>query len=190
MENSLSAKYPELLLEWNCEKNPRLDPDKVAYNARRWANWKCERCGHEWKQRIDRRTRGSQCKKCRKWKGENAVEDVLDAHDIRYDTQKNLPGMGKMRFDFWITSLDRPVAIEFDGKQHFRPWRPNKKGQRRFTRVQRNDARKNAYCLENDIVLYRIAHSCLKRIPEIVPIFLNNLPEPNIYYSDPAMYGL
>jgi hypothetical protein len=46
-ENSLAVKFPELLKEWDYNKNIGIDPEKInsCYNKKVW--WKC--ClGHEW----------------------------------------------------------------------------------------------------------------------------------------------
>lgn len=58
---------PELLEEWDFEKNGDLDPYLLtAHNGRKvW--WKCKKCGHTWMAYISNRTsRGSGCPYCKK----------------------------------------------------------------------------------------------------------------------------
>nr|WP_302945500.1 zinc-ribbon domain-containing protein [uncultured Prevotella sp.] len=60
---------PELLEEWDFEKNGDLNPQLLtAHNGRKvW--WKCKKCGHSWMAYISNRTsRGSGCPYCKKKK--------------------------------------------------------------------------------------------------------------------------
>jgi len=54
--NDLSSQFPQLVKEWDYERNIDLFPDKVLYNKNQAAYWKCSVCGHEWKQSINART--------------------------------------------------------------------------------------------------------------------------------------
>lgn len=63
MENSLANRYPELLKEWNYEKNDLL-PEMATYASARKVWWKCS-MGHEWQSRIFSRTKNkSRCPYC------------------------------------------------------------------------------------------------------------------------------
>lgn len=63
-EESFAAEYPELLEEWDWEKNKDLDPWSLASGTDKTVWWKCSQ-GHEWKAAInDRARRGSKCAKC------------------------------------------------------------------------------------------------------------------------------
>ncbi|MBR6133634.1 MAG: hypothetical protein IKQ29_02825 [Bacilli bacterium] len=55
--NDLKAKYPELIKEWNYEKNNLLNifPNNIAYASHKRVWWRCSK-GHEWNAPIDRRT--------------------------------------------------------------------------------------------------------------------------------------
>lgn len=63
--NDLASKYPELVSEWNTEKNELKPTDfSVGSNKKVW--WKC-REGHEWESTIYSRTLGkTSCQECRK----------------------------------------------------------------------------------------------------------------------------
>lgn len=54
--NDLATTHPDLLLEWDFEKNSGLDPASVSSGTRTKAWWKCNR-GHSWSQGIDARQR-------------------------------------------------------------------------------------------------------------------------------------
>lgn len=61
--NDFATKHPDLLDEWNYEKNS-VAPQEIASssNAKVW--WKCSVCGHEWQAQIGNRARGSECPIC------------------------------------------------------------------------------------------------------------------------------
>ncbi len=52
--NDLATTHPELVKEWNWEKNGSLTPSDVFAGSRQKVWWKCEH-GHEWEGRIDQR---------------------------------------------------------------------------------------------------------------------------------------
>ena len=46
---------PLLLKEWNYEKNGDLIPQQVTNGSNKYVWWKCSKCGHEWKAKINNR---------------------------------------------------------------------------------------------------------------------------------------
>lgn len=57
-------KIPELLTEWDYEKNdPNLLPDKISTGSNRKVWWKCSK-GHSWQDTVVRRTHGKKCPYC------------------------------------------------------------------------------------------------------------------------------
>lgn len=64
IQNSLALMKPDLLCEWDVNKNGNIDPYKIAYksNARVW--WKCQHCGNEWFTTVNSRSSGNGCSKC------------------------------------------------------------------------------------------------------------------------------
>ena len=61
---SLKEKCPELLKEWDYEKNIGLDPKYVSTGSAKKAWWKCSVCGHSWQSRIAHRVNGTGCPEC------------------------------------------------------------------------------------------------------------------------------
>ena len=63
--NDFASNFPELLKEWDYEKNDKLGifPDKIAKASRKIVYWKCVN-NHEWKTRISERYSGYGCKEC------------------------------------------------------------------------------------------------------------------------------
>lgn len=64
-EDSFGEKYPELLKEWNYEKNKNLDPYQLSICSNKKVWWQCNNCQNEWQADIMRRTKGKcGCRRC------------------------------------------------------------------------------------------------------------------------------
>ena len=63
--NDLASKKPELLRDWNYEKNT-VSPKEVTCGSNKMVWWKCHKCGHEWQTTPNRRTgkNGTGCPVC------------------------------------------------------------------------------------------------------------------------------
>ena len=62
--NDLSTCYPDLVLEWDFDKNS-FAPQDVVYGTPKKAWWKCKCCGYSWEASISTRTQnGYGCPKC------------------------------------------------------------------------------------------------------------------------------
>ena len=61
--NDLATTNPELLEEWDYEKN-EIKPDEVTSKSSRKVWWICLKCGNKWSTRISHRTEGHGCSKC------------------------------------------------------------------------------------------------------------------------------
>lgn len=67
LANTLDYVFPELLEEWDYEKNTDFTPNRISYKSHHKVWWKCSLCGHEWQARIDNRTgKDSNCPECSK----------------------------------------------------------------------------------------------------------------------------
>lgn len=60
-KTDLATLYPDLALEWDCEKNGDLSPEQVtAYSGKKiW--WRCKKCGQSWQAPVYSRTNGFGC---------------------------------------------------------------------------------------------------------------------------------
>jgi hypothetical protein len=63
--NCLATLYPELMKEWDYEKNGSLNPYEIGVNIITQAYWRCK-YGHSWPTRIAHRVNGSGCPRCNK----------------------------------------------------------------------------------------------------------------------------
>ena len=59
-QNDLSTLYPELVREWDEEKNLPLSPGTVLPSSHRYVWWRCSE-GHVWRSVIFTRARGTFC---------------------------------------------------------------------------------------------------------------------------------
>ena len=62
-EKSLAKTKPELLKEWNYEKNGNLTPESIAPSSSKKVWWICSK-GHEWQATPNKRSKGSGCPYC------------------------------------------------------------------------------------------------------------------------------
>jgi len=61
---SLADKKPQLMKEWDWNKNLQIDPNNILPGSEKKAWWKCSGCGHKWQASIASRVRGRGCPKC------------------------------------------------------------------------------------------------------------------------------
>ncbi len=102
-ENSLSNCNPELIKEWNYEKNSTLSPEYVPHCSGKKVWWKCDK-GHEWQTSIAVRMSGSGCPYCcgrQVLPGFNDLESKYPEIAKQWHPNKN---GGKMPFDYAATS--------------------------------------------------------------------------------------
>ena len=63
---TLNQTNPELVVEWNYEKNGDLNPEFITAGSGKSVWWKCKNCGYEWQAEVVERVRGRRkCKRCK-----------------------------------------------------------------------------------------------------------------------------
>ena len=60
---SLAEHNPELVEDWDFEKNIDITPESISYGSAKKVHWKCKE-GHTWEDTPNHRTRGRGCKIC------------------------------------------------------------------------------------------------------------------------------
>ena len=68
--NDLATRNPELVFEWDYEKNDFLKPEEVMYGSKKKVWWKCSKCGNSWNTQVALRAKGSMCPCCSKRKSD------------------------------------------------------------------------------------------------------------------------
>ena len=65
-KGSFATNYPELLKEWDYEKNEGLNPEILPPHSGKKVWWKCSVCGYSWQTAICARAKGRGCEQCYK----------------------------------------------------------------------------------------------------------------------------
>lgn len=62
--NDLVTLRPDLMKDWDYEKNEGIDPTDLMPNSNKKVYWKCSVCGYRYYTFVANRNRGTGCKKC------------------------------------------------------------------------------------------------------------------------------
>ena len=150
-ETDLATTHPELLKEWDYEKNV-INPSEIKSKSSKKVWWKCKN-GHSWQAVVYSRTRGRGCPICNGSKSERIVVDVLQELSIKFEREwVQRLGINNRRYDFYLSDIK--LCIEIDGLQHFEESAGQFKG--KYTINKTADTQKNNYLLKHDIPLLRI----------------------------------
>jgi len=123
---------------------------------------------------------GQGCPNCIFSKGELLITEYLQNNKINFIPQYQFERCRNKRilsFDFYLPETN--TCIEFDGKQHYKPFGFGENSQEKFQRTQINDSIKTQYCIDNNIKLIRIPYWKSKSYL-IMEQFLNSFITPTI----------
>lgn len=118
-EFSLQSINPELAREWDIELNGGVSPDEVFANSNKEYWWRCPKCGHAWKAKVNNRSNGRGCPNCVKGLHTSFPEQVV-FHYIKMvfpDAINNFK-LNRKELDVFIPSLR--TGIEYDGEAFHR----------------------------------------------------------------------
>ena len=90
---SLEEKRPDLMEEWDWDKNTNIKPSLVTCGCMLKVWWKCKKCGYLWEASINSRTRdlGVGCPKCAdKIRAQNRQKTLLNKKPPISDTHTEL----------------------------------------------------------------------------------------------------
>ena len=77
VENSVFSVAPELITEWDYERNGKLNPEMIKAGSSVSANWICSKCGYRWTAQIGHRAiNHTGCPKCAGFVFEKGVNDL------------------------------------------------------------------------------------------------------------------
>lgn len=110
-KESIEYLYPNLLKEWDYEKNTNLLPSNCSKSSGKMIWWKCEK-GHSWKATVSSRTRGRKCPYCSNQKVLEGFNDLATTNPKlikEWDYIKNTINpktivFGSKKKAFWICS--------------------------------------------------------------------------------------
>jgi hypothetical protein len=109
---SFADAYPELLKEWDYNKNT-LQPTEITRKSNYMANWQCK-YGHQWNSTVVNRTHaGSNCPKCNPQSSRIEIYLLCELRTIYNDVKWRLKFEG-VECDIYIPEIQ--VGIEVDGE--------------------------------------------------------------------------
>jgi very-short-patch-repair endonuclease len=94
---------------------------------------------------------------------------ILIKYNINYESEKRFNDCRNKRplpFDFYLPKYN--ICIEFDGEQHFIPWRKLSNKIEKLEKTKINDSIKTTYCINNNIKLLRIKYTEINNIEKII----------------------
>ena len=85
-KHSVASVYPELISEWDTDKNQGMTPDTFSANAHTKVWWKCKN-GHNWQASISSRNRKLGCPYCA------GQRTIIGKNDFESWCKENNPGL-------------------------------------------------------------------------------------------------
>jgi len=90
-ESALTVTHPELVSQWDRERNGELRPEQFSAESRQRIWWRCPE-GHRWRAAIRSRTAGAGCPVCAGKKIEAGFNDLSTTHPalaVEWNREKN-----------------------------------------------------------------------------------------------------
>lgn len=167
---SMGENYPDLLNEWDAERNPDRDPFALAPAASYKAAWLCPN-GHRYEALVSSRTgQGTGCSRCTI--GNTSRTEIRLRHEVGsvLDTPViDAIRVGEGRGAFWL-DLAMPelkTVVEFDGAR----WHNT-------AHVEDRDQRKNAALIEAGWRVVRVREKPLEKIgPDDLLVYASMPPK-------------
>lgn len=181
-DNCLATNYPNLLKEWDFDKNADTSPYEITGGSAMKIWWTCEK-GHGWDSAAYNRTKyKTGCPVCKKSKGQTAIIEYLDKYNIFYELEVTFDecrDKSHLPFDIFICKM---VLIEYDGGQHFESI-DFFGGVEAYSGQVKRDKIKNYFCINRKIPFYRIPFWEFEKIECVMENILkyHNLSEESNY---------
>ena len=118
--NDLSTSNPELLDEWDYEKNAEIGitPQSISKGSEQKVYWICKYCGHHWQAFVYSRTSGTACPECSK-RWQSSIPEQALYYYLSKSFPKAINGfksdwLMNSEIDIFIPELN--LGIEYDGQ--------------------------------------------------------------------------
>lgn len=160
MGNDFASNYPELLVEWDYNRN-NIQPSEISKGSNRKVWWICRVCGNQYEYRVSDKIRCASlgCSKCNKETKSSFAEQVIYYY-LKHVYKEVINGSKAVLGNNWELDIYIPkikTAIEYDGVS----WHKN---------IER-DLNKNKLCRDKGIKLIRIREKGLLDIEGSINIF-------------------
>ena len=157
-DRNFALDHPELLSQWDYDKNGDLKPNEILSGYSKKVHWVCD-YGHEWKAAVYSRSSGRGCPKCRLSISSYELR-LLSELAVGFPQIEHSSKVDGVEVDLLINGSNK-VGVEVDGY----PWHMDKLDK---------DLEKNSHFNERNIQLIRLRDSRLTDIEGNVVIFKNN----------------
>ena len=129
---SLADHYPDLLEEWDYDKNVDITPEMVTVKSNKKVWWKCKKCEHEWEAKVSKRTEGKGCPYCYRFEKSNLQQNVQNYIENQYSYKflheydcslkcRNPETNCLLPYDNELIISDNiRIIIECNGEQHYK----------------------------------------------------------------------
>ena len=166
LSNCFATLYPHLIDEFHKTKNKESTPYNIMPHSNKKYYWQCKNNKeHVWLAQISSRTRKNKptgCPECKIYYHEiicqEIMKEVFNKEFIKYrhyllrNNKNNYP----LELDCYNEEIK--INIEYDGKQHFEFYPAFHKTKQDFINQQQNDAIKDQWCLDNNILQIRVSY--------------------------------
>ncbi|MBO4355292.1 MAG: zinc-ribbon domain-containing protein, partial [Clostridia bacterium] len=105
--NDLATTHPQLLSEWDYDKNI-LKPEEIGKGSDKKVWWKCRICGYEWEATISSRSAGCGCPACA---GRTVVKGFNDFETLNPDAAA-----------LWNFSLNKSLPSDYTQGSNTKVW--------------------------------------------------------------------
>ena len=172
-KGSLAETNPELVKEWNVEKNKNLMPHMVMEKSPKKVWWICSKCGYEWQMSLYNRSKGGYCPRCLRIEQSIAQSTpIIGVNDLL--SQK--PDLCKE----WHPTKNETTPDNITVSSNKKVWWLGKCGHEwRATVGSRSSGRGCPVCLKEYKISYpeKIIYFYLKRTLHNLEVFENYHPE-------------
>lgn len=167
--NDLETTNPQLMLEWDIERNLPLTPKDVKAGSHTKVWWNCKDCGYSWQAFVSDRVRGNGCPSCSRTYRTSAPEQI-----VFFYVKKHFADAVNSYKPDWIGNSseidifipEKNIGIEYDGQR----WHKN---------IDK-DIAKNVLCNEHGITLLRIREEGCPKFPKEWPTIIAKNPGQNV----------
>ena len=165
---SLKDLYPDLILEWNYEKNTLINPEGMNPHSGKKVWWRCSVCGNEWEASVHSRTsHNTGCPKC-SMEVQSSFPEQATFFYLKRDIDGEVINRAKIEFnaieyelDIYIPSIN--IGIEYDGRYWHRHSKHKEENKDiimknlgiKLLRIKESNKNK----IESNIIYYDYAHN-------------------------------
>ena len=148
-ETALTASHPELIAEWDFEKNQQ-PPDTYSAGSIKKVWWRCSRFPdeHRWEATIKNRVNGSRCRFCNN-QGSEPEMRLLTELEVLFPSIQYRERLQGIEVDLYLP--EERIAIEYDGSFWHRD-------------AQSTDRKKNDELKALGVDIIRVRHAPLEKL--------------------------